>query len=556
MASGLSVAHAQAQRFVIVEHFTQASCGPCAAQNPALKALLDQNKSKVIPIKYQTSWPGADPMNAHNPSQVASRVSYYGVTGVPGVRLDGNVASGLPSVINQSNINSRYAVPSNFELVVSKSIVGNSIQVSAKVKKVGATSIAPVLQLVVVEREIVYNTAPGSNGETAFNFVMKRMLPSATGTTIPGSLALNDSLMFSFSWNMANVFNTSNIEVVGFLQDNGTKEILQGGYTGSIIQPTGTDASLTQLAETATPSCLNSSFVQRLRISNNGTTNLTTAAISYTVNNGPPQTQSWNGFLIPGASANLTLPTLSFVGGANAVKAYLTSVNNTTDLIQANDTMSTSHGSLIDQLSLSTNQFTFEIATDRWGSETTWNVSNSVGTNLYSGGPYSNLTVNTIQIQPTQNFTIPTNECIRLRVLDSYGDGICCAYGAGYYRLRNNGITLDSGGVFGSAAIKLFQVNLVAGSGIENELGGGKLAVYPNPSNGLVRIEMPLNGTAQIALQVYNLMGQEVMNVQDGQVNGELFVRELDLSQLAGGMYLIRLSQDGKQVVRKIELSK
>lgn len=127
MAAGLSMANAQAQRLVIVEHFTQASCGPCASQNPALKSLLDQNKTKVVPIKYQTSWPGADPMNAHNPAQVASRVSYYGVTGVPGVRLDGNVASGLPSAITQTNINSRHAVPSNFELQVTKTFTGNTI---------------------------------------------------------------------------------------------------------------------------------------------------------------------------------------------------------------------------------------------------------------------------------------------------------------------------------------------------------------------------------------------------------------------------------------------
>lgn len=413
---------------------------------------------------------------------------------------------------------------------------------------------APVLQLVIVEREIVYNTAPGSNGETAFHFVMKQMLPSANGTSIPGTLAVNDSLMFSYSWNMANVFNVPNIEVVGFLQDNVSKEILQGGYTGNTSQLSGTDASLTQLAESATPSCQNSSFVQRLRITNNGSTNLTTATIGYTVNNGAVQTQNWNGFLAPGASVNVTLPTLSFVGGANAVKAYLMNVNTSTDLVQSNDTMSTSHGKAIDQLSLSSNQFTFELATDRYGSETTWNISNTAGTNLFSGGPYANLSTNTIQIQPTQNLTIPANECIRLRVLDSYGDGICCTYGAGYYRLRNNGVTIDSGGDFGSAAIKLFQVNLVAG--LESELGNGQLAIYPNPTQSNIRIELPLSSKGRLDIQVFNLMGQQVMQVQPREVSADFFVQDLDMSQLSNGIYLVRLSQDGRQSVRKIELSK
>jgi hypothetical protein len=38
-------------RLVLVEHFTQASCGPCASQNPALKTLLDANNTKVVALK-------------------------------------------------------------------------------------------------------------------------------------------------------------------------------------------------------------------------------------------------------------------------------------------------------------------------------------------------------------------------------------------------------------------------------------------------------------------------------------------------------------------------
>jgi hypothetical protein len=65
MISGVTASFGQ--RLVLLEHFTQASCGPCASQNPALNALLDNNTTKVVAIKYQTSWPGTDPMNAANP---------------------------------------------------------------------------------------------------------------------------------------------------------------------------------------------------------------------------------------------------------------------------------------------------------------------------------------------------------------------------------------------------------------------------------------------------------------------------------------------------------
>jgi len=74
---------AQAQRLVLVEEFTQASCPPCASQNPGFNDLIDANPDKIRSIKYQESWPGVDPMNAQNPTQVATRTSYYGVNAVP-----------------------------------------------------------------------------------------------------------------------------------------------------------------------------------------------------------------------------------------------------------------------------------------------------------------------------------------------------------------------------------------------------------------------------------------------------------------------------------------
>lgn len=85
------------QRLVLLEHFTQASCAPCAVQNPALKVILDANPDKIVAIKYQTSWPGVDPMNAANPTDVAARVQYYTVTGVPNSVMDGNFYKGAPS---------------------------------------------------------------------------------------------------------------------------------------------------------------------------------------------------------------------------------------------------------------------------------------------------------------------------------------------------------------------------------------------------------------------------------------------------------------------------
>ena len=96
---------------------------------------------------------------------------------------------------------------------------------------------------------------------------------------------------------------------------------------------------------------------------------------------------------------------------------------------------------------------TLTLVLDNYPSETTWNIKNSGGTTVASGGPYSTAgaTVTVPTTLAAGNYTFTIN--------DSYGDGICCAYGNGSYTLRDaNNTTLASGGAFGSSATTAFCI--------------------------------------------------------------------------------------------------
>ncbi|MEI6899538.1 MAG: hypothetical protein WCL00_06655 [Bacteroidota bacterium] len=67
----------QTQRLVLLEQFTQASCGPCATVNPGIESLLNSNPDKITSVWYHTSWPGVDPMYNQNPADVNARVGLY-----------------------------------------------------------------------------------------------------------------------------------------------------------------------------------------------------------------------------------------------------------------------------------------------------------------------------------------------------------------------------------------------------------------------------------------------------------------------------------------------
>jgi len=96
------------------------------------------------------------------------------------------------------------------------------------------------------------------------------------------------------------------------------------------------------------------------------------------------------------------------------------------------------------------NTLTLELRTDNYPGETTWNIKSSTGVILYSGGPYS--TANTLN---TISLCLPT-ACYTFNINDTYGDGICCSYGSGYYNIKQGTTTLITGGQFGAAETKSF----------------------------------------------------------------------------------------------------
>ena len=97
------------------------------------------------------------------------------------------------------------------------------------------------------------------------------------------------------------------------------------------------------------------------------------------------------------------------------------------------------------------------IMLDNYPSETTWNLKNSSGATIASGGPYS-----TAGGSVNQTFTLTTGD-YTFTILDSYGDGICCSYGQGSYSLTSGGVTIVSGGSFGASEVTAFCVDTGGG---------------------------------------------------------------------------------------------
>lgn len=349
-------AAAQTQRLVMIEEFTNASCGPCASQNPAFNTLLAANPTKQISLKYQTVWPGFDPMNAQNPTEVASRVTYYGVNGVPytrmdGVEITGSSYAGAPANLTQAKLDAAYAIASNVGVSVSHTISNDldSIYITVNVTNATAnalTTTGHVLHVGIAEEEIIFPTAPGSNGETDFFFVMRKMLPNASGTALPASIAASGNWQQTFAVALPTyIYNYGEIAVVAFVQNNSTQAVLNAGYSAKQPVPAGNfDAAITGTAPAVSLCAAN--FVPSFTLTNSSASALTSATISVSVNGGPAVNQNWTGNLAPGGSTAVALPSTALSSGLNTVVATVSAPNGGADYNSMNNNVTYSLASL------------------------------------------------------------------------------------------------------------------------------------------------------------------------------------------------------------------
>ena len=228
----LNMAWAQVPKKVILEHFTNTSCGPCATQNPGFESnILSPNNFFVRHISYHPWWPSnQDPFYLYNVGSNTVRTQYYGVTGVPDVAVNGNRAQGQPASISQGLMDQIAAETSPLAVEATMIDKGLTRDLVIKVKTVGQKPAGDfVLHTVLIEKEVNFTT-PAANGETHFPNVMRKMFPDENGTPI--NLAEQGSeATETFTYTEDSDLQLDKLEVIAFIQNTATKEILNVGST-------------------------------------------------------------------------------------------------------------------------------------------------------------------------------------------------------------------------------------------------------------------------------------------------------------------------------------
>lgn len=343
---------AQSPRMSLYEEFTGENCPPCAGTNPILDPILTSNLNNTIPLKWQVAIPSAPTsltsLYQQNKTEIDQRDAYYSISSAPSGIQDGQsptvfgAASDHPIDIDANILNTSAAVTSPFTIAMTRAwdATFSTITVSVTLTATGnytTTGTNLKFRLVMTEKEVHYAVAPGSNGEKDFHWVARKSFPTlANGTAMANTWTVGQSQTFTVSCPLPSyIWDKSEVEMVGFIQDDANKYVLQAGLAAAA--PLTDDAKAFALGN-VNPIVCGTTLNPQAIVSNIGSNAITSMTINPYLNAVAQAPYIYTGSIAAGSSATIALNPVTVVGGNHTFSVNIVQVNGGTDNNIANNT--------------------------------------------------------------------------------------------------------------------------------------------------------------------------------------------------------------------------
>lgn len=482
---------------------------------------------------------------ANNPFQndySLARHSYYGGGGVPNAWFGGvqNVIGGYPSGSMYTNYlpvyNQRIAIQSNFTVAMNGFNDGSDFTVLVTIENVepyAGTNL--VLQFTLTESHIPHSWG----GLTEANHVNRFMAPDQFGTPLDFSSSTTQTVLLEFSADPSWVIE--DCELVAFVQDNTSKEILQGEKVAvpDLLPLFYNNAGSQAINMVPVLNC-SGEVAPRVTITNEGAEALTSVDINYKVNDEDVNTFNWTGSLGYGETEQVDLPATAFdILDDNDLMIYTTNPNGSDDEDNSNDTVTTTFNAASEVIP----DIFLSLKLDDNPTETTWELKNSSGEVLYSGGPYSEP-----QQYVTETFELTEDDCYTFYLYDEAGDGLA---DPGFYKLKQHdfGLIYENEDFANYEELVQFSINQTAISEVIEEDG---FNIYPNPFKDFTYITFDLNEMVPVELTVYNLIGEVVYTSSQQNMGLGSHKLMIDTQNFIPGVYFVNLITGDKVYTKKI----
>lgn len=589
-------------RNMLTERYTSSTCPPCATYNPTLETFLNSSDpDKVTNISYHMSWPspGNDPMYWINPVDNDARRVYYGVNSIPDWYFDGilNVAPNGGQAPLQAAYNQRTNILSPVSIVLLETINGTNVNVKVDIYCEGLISSPNVtVHMAAIEKVVYYN---GTNGESNFTYVMRKMYPNGSGTVV--TLLPGKKVSLEYNYEMNASWNPSLIKNLVFLQAS-NKEILNSAIAtrnfNLVSSPSVLSVNLGQNGNgtfkakiPAVASGFNSpvSFTYEVQPAD--------AGISVSFPNGNtisnfPDSLSVNVSStsnVPAGEYRIILTGTSASGSVHKTfvnylvgKAYIAVGNNRTGLNIKIDnlTYNTSKAFAWDLNSTHTIE---AISPQTVGNTryifSNWSNGGSQSQTITVGNTVSDYTASFTTHYRMLGFTSPLGLPVTISNSGSYLDsGSVHNVALSSYQVQHNGKTYYFSSWEGTGAGSYTGTNQTAnitmngfisqkaifdtidvGISNYNSLVPDKFALYqnyPNPFNPTTNIKFDIAKSSVTSLVVYDMLGKEVTKLVNEVLEPGSYQYTFNAVNFPSGIFYYKITTEGYSEIRKMILIK
>lgn len=631
----------QSTRKVLYEEFTSENDYQWVPGDNILNTLLLNNSNQVIPIKWLTDLPVApsptwslyqnnkaefnwryrsssgstlaaipSTLGYGYPSQnTGTNTPVNGINTIPTGRLDGQhqwnfgALSDHPSSLNTNAILAAQSVSTNFRIAMTPSwnptFTTCVVQVSVTAINAFTAVGAFMFRTCLIEREIHFNTPPGNNGQMHFYNVVRKCYPVSVvntsvtqmGTPLPNIWQPSQTFTFNVNCNIpAYIKNLSEMAFVGFIQDDGDRQIHQSERT----LPPSIPNDLNLLSVNIPIHC-NTLFTPSLCIQNLGPVPVNGfTAIPYI--DGVAQAPfMYSVALAANAAATIALPSYTANNGSHVFSVSISNVSGT-DINMSNNTGKTVFGiSSVITPSLISQKFStfppslwyvlnYDQTPPTWGYSSVGGYSTTGGSAKYDF--YNNLNIGDIDdlvlpvldltgvFNPTLTFDVAyaqifnENDKLELKISNDCGVTWLTVYAKQGSALatapansvsafvptpiqwRTETINLSNFSNLSQVLIKftatcdygnnlyIDNVNLFD-SNVINSITEHPVNVYPLPASNFLKIEA---GEAEW-IELYSIIGTRILAQKLNDSN------EIDLTGIENGVYILKVDHTIKKII-------
>lgn len=553
-----------ANKNVVLEEYTGTNCTWCPAGHKSANQASVANPGRIIPINiHQGGFSGNDP--DYKTEWGDALANQYSISSYPNGTLSRGAASvtystwptAVTPILAQASI-VNVAAQAQIDAVTKVLTVTVETYYTADADVSSNMLNVALLQNNVIGPQIGMDKNPTqitSDGKYIHMHMLRQLLTGQWGDSlkvesgvIPAGTFFTRTYTYTLPEAIRNVpLELGNLEIVVFVAKN-HKTI----YTGSECTPTYTNlqplnAKISSYKLENKAGC--TKYVsQGLKITNVGQTPITSMVID-TKEFGISNLTNWTGSINTFETTEITgLPDLELqIGMDNHLEAKIASINGTPTNIFVLDTFTKAPNA---QTSL-----TLNLTLDRYGSETSWNLKNSLGTIIKSGGPYTDGTTGRLQ---TVDLGVTESDCYIFTINDKYGDGINTGYLVGGYTI------VDGNGVAVVTSDGKFTTSQSNGIGFGNSYIGleetqnniSSLNVYPNPVKDIATLDITLSESSNATIQVVDLMGRTLIDLGTKSFKAGQSSIELNTTNLSNGMYFVKINSNNGVATKKITVSK